>query len=153
MTTSEDNYWLGDDLYDKIKDNFYEIENSNGDNIDLIEMTIDDAEEALEIIEKINLKVLKKLYNENIYVITKNVEQFKEQADYVLTTLKKIKEKMRKKPVPPEMWADKDRESWEDQKKEREKAGIEDTKIEFDILGEGFMSLEYFKKNILKLED
>ena len=151
MATSEEYYWIANDLYHKIKDDFYEIENSDvEDKSDLIEKTIDNAEDALEVIEKIDLKVLKKIYSENIYVITKNINKFKEQADYVVIALKKMRHSMQRHPLPPEMWDEKDRKKWKEQQEERRKNAVKDKRIEFDIMGEGFISLESYKKIIDK---
>jgi len=151
MTSSEDKYWIADTLYDRIKDNFYEIENEDVlDKEELIEKTIEDAEAALEVIDKINLNVIKKLYPENIYIITKNVNKFKEQADYVLAALNKMKKHEApvkyRHPLPPEMWPDEERKEWEEQIKKRREGGTEDTREEFDILGESFISLSEYKK-------
>jgi hypothetical protein len=149
MNTSEDNYWIIKDLYFQIKDDFYEIENNQPSNEEqLIEKTIDNCEASLELIEKINLKVIKKMYPDNIYTITKNIEKFKEQADYILAAVKKIKkhQKKQRNPLPPEMWPDKERVEWEEQMKQRTEGGLEDTREEFDIMGEGFISLENYKK-------
>jgi len=153
MTTSEDRYWIAKDLYQKIKENFYDIENEEAANEDeLIQQTIDDAEEALENADKINVKVLKKHFPANIYVLTKNINKFKEQADYVLMALKKMKDhkedkpKKQRNPLPPEMWPDKERKEHEKQLRKRREGGIPDTKTEFDIMGESFISLAEYKK-------
>ena len=147
MTTSEDKYWIVRDLYYQIKDDFYEIENEEISNKkELIEKNIDNCEASLELIGQINLKVLKKIYPDNIYIITRNVEKFKEQADYVLTSLKKMKRVKQRNPLPPQMWPDKERGEWEEQIKQRREGGIEDTREEFDIL-EGFVSIENYIKN------
>ena len=147
MSNSEENYWIADNLYDKIKEDFYDIENGNDqDKSDLIDKTIENAEEALEIIEKIDLKVLKKHYGDNIYNITKNVETFKEQADYVLISLKKMRHNQQRNPLPPKMWDEEDHKNWKDQEKERRESGIEDKTTEFDIMGESFISFDEYKK-------
>lgn len=151
MTTSEDKYWIAKDLYKRIKKDFYDIENSDmEDKSKLIEDTIDLAEEALDNSNAINLKVLKRHFPNNIYVLTKNVNKFKEQADYVLMALKKLKdhkpEVKQRHPLPPEMWPEKERKEWEEQMKKRREGGVPDKTTEFDIMGEGFISLEEYKK-------
>jgi hypothetical protein len=151
MTTSEEKYWIADKLYDRIKLNFYEIENEEPSNIDkLIDETMDDAEEALEILEGINMKVIKKLYPGNIDILTKNVSKFKEQADFVLSILKKVKNyhPEQRHPLPPEMWPDKEREEHEEQLRKRREAAVEEKPVKWDEfeLGESFISLKEYKE-------
>mgnify|MGYP000580646427 CR=1 FL=1 len=128
MKTSEEKYWIAHDLFLKIKDDFYEIENGeHSDQAERIEETLNDAENVLDVLEKINMKVLKKLYSDNIYVITKNVEKFKEQADYVSSILKKMKRYVKggdRNPLPPEMYPEKERKEWEEQLRKRREAAL-----------------------------
>jgi len=49
-------------------------------------------------------------------------------------------------PLPPEMWPEKERKAHDAQLQKRKDAGVPDTKQEFDIMGEGFISLELYKK-------
>jgi len=154
MTTSEEKYWEAYRLYNQIGKDFYDIENNNPENLDkLIDRTIDNAEDALEIINKINLKVIKKLYPDNIYALTKNIETFKEQADFILTILKRAKNQKseQRHPVPPEMYDKEGKENWKKelnkQKGVAKRSKYWDQQPEFDELGEGFVSISTYIKN------
>ena len=153
MTASEEKYFVAKDLYLAIKENFKEIEEgTQEDKSDLIDETIEDAETALEVIDDINIKVLKKIHPDNIYILSHNIERFKDQATYVLKTLKKLKSEVSQRhPLPPEMWPEKERK--EHQKHINQLRGAakrskhwDDKTEEFDILGEGFISLEEYIK-------
>ena len=155
MTTSEEKYWIADKLYDRIKEDFYNIENEEVDNLDnLIDKTIENAEEALEIVEGINMKVIKKLYPNNIHILTRNVSKFREQADFVLTTLKRAKNdeyEHKRQALPPEMYDEESKKNWQEElKKQREEAKKSEDwnpKTYFDELGEGFVSFSTYIKN------
>jgi len=157
MTTSEEKYFIAKDLFKRIGDNFYAIENTEASD-DLIKETIDLAEEVLEIVDKINLKVLKRHHPNNIYTITKNVNKVKEQGDYVLIALKKMKSYNSHKitgeqrhHLPPEMYDEDAKKHLENERnKQREEAknsrNWNEKPEEFDIMGEGFISFIEYKK-------
>ena len=153
MTTSEDRYWEAYRLYNEIKADFYEIENNNPENLDeLIDKTIDNTEEALKVIDGIDMKVVKKLFAKNIYALTKNVETFKEQADYVLTILRRVKRYPgQRNPLPPEMYDEEGKKNWKKelnkQKGVAKRSKYWETETEFDDLEEGFISFSTYIKN------
>ncbi len=151
MNTSEDYYFGAKDLYLKIAENYYAIENSDIENKDeVIDQTIDDAEDALDFIDKINIRVLRKISPENIETLKDNIKKIKERVDYILSAVYKIKKYIPKveqhHPLPPEMWPDKEREEWEEQMKKRRDASVEEKPTDWTELGEGFISLEDYKK-------
>lgn len=52
----------------------------------------------------------------------------------------------RKYPTPPEMWSDEDQKEWKKQIAQRKKGGIPDKIADFDVLGEGFISLKKYNQ-------
>jgi len=84
----------------------------------------------------------------NIVKGTMKQKQFSELFNNVSSRLAKPKGKQPKQrnPLPPEMWPDKERKAWEKEQEKRRKSGVEDTKQEFDIMGENFIGLEKYRK-------
>ena len=84
----------------------------------------------------------------NIVKGTMNKKQFVKLFDQISSRLAKprVKQTKQRNPLPPEMWPEKERKEHEKQVEKRRKAGVEDKKQEFDIMGEEFISLEEYKK-------
>ena len=80
---------------------------------------------------------------------TMSVKQFENIIDILAERIPKENEAPRAKSrnnLPPEMWPNKEKNSWNQQLADRRKVGVDDETQEFDITKESFMSLENYKK-------
>jgi len=93
MTASEKNYKQAKQLYKKLSDDFYNIENNSSiDNKNyIINQTIQLAKKLNSISNRINLDELEKLYDKKIVdILERNINVFKEGAYYIKKTLNTI---------------------------------------------------------------
>lgn len=85
----------------------------------------------------------------NIIKGTMKKKKFKEIFNLLSKRLYKPRKEVKtnkQNPLPPQMWSKEEKEKWEEQIENRKKQAVKDKKIEFDDLGERFISLEDYKK-------
>jgi len=84
----------------------------------------------------------------NIIRGSMNKKAFEKLFDSISSRILKPKKETSgyRNPLPPQMWSEKDKKKWEEEMKKRSKSGVKDQKIEFDNLGEWFLSLKEYKE-------
>ena len=92
VASSENNYKIAKSLYQDISDDFYEIENNDGEDSYMIDQTLEDIKRLNRHINRIHIEELEDNYDTGVIeVLQNNIDTFKEASYYIERALMSMK--------------------------------------------------------------